>query len=82
MELGSGTLGGLVTSGQAQKLHPDHVSDPAKKAEATRQFQRLSEVYQTLRDPTKQAPPLRPGQGSAAGSSPATARPFQPGEDI
>ena len=39
--------------GQAQKLHPDHVSDPATKAEATKQFQKLSEAYQTLRDPTK-----------------------------
>ena len=39
--------------GQALRLHPDHVSDPARKAEATQQFQRLSEAYQTLRDPVK-----------------------------
>ena len=39
--------------GQAQRLHPDHVSDPAKKAEATKKFQALMEAYQVLRDPNK-----------------------------
>ena len=39
--------------GQAQRLHPDHVSDPAKKAEATKRFQALLEAYQVLRDPSK-----------------------------
>jgi len=39
--------------GQAQRLHPDHVSDPAKKPEATKRFQALLEAYQVLRDPSK-----------------------------
>ena len=39
--------------GLAHKLHPDHISDPARKAEATEEFQKLSEAYQTLRDPNK-----------------------------
>lgn len=47
------TLAQAAFRGQAQKLHPDHVTDPAKKAEATKQFQKLSEAYQTLRDPKK-----------------------------
>lgn len=36
--------------GQAQKWHPDHVDDPAQKAEASRQFRAILESYQVLRD--------------------------------
>lgn len=39
--------------GQAQKWHPDHVDDPAKKAEASKQFRLILESYTVLRDPEK-----------------------------
>lgn len=39
--------------GQAQKWHPDHVDDPAKKAEASKQFRAVLESYTALRDPER-----------------------------
>ena len=39
--------------GQAQKWHPDHVDDPARKAEASKQFRLILESYTVLRDPEK-----------------------------